>query len=110
MTEEILNMKNESDPIVVRFRSLVELLRYLTIFYIVYLSIFIPLLGLILGYIMMKNAVIPENRRLGRIIMILGIIFLIGAVICVIIYVFIIIAAFTATGGLFQELSQGGYY
>jgi hypothetical protein len=110
MNEEIIDMSNESDPIVIRFRSLVEILRYLAIFYVVYLSLFLPIVGLILGYIMMKNAVIPENRRLGKICMILGIVFMVLAVICVIIYVIIIIAATTTAGGLLQNLDSGGYY
>lgn len=107
MGEEIINMKDESDPIVVQFRSLVELLRYFLLFYLYYISILLPLVGLILGYIIYKNSVIPSNKKHGKNCMIIGIVFMVVAVVCIIIYIFAIVAM---TGGIMQELSSGGYY
>ncbi|MGQ9706511.1 MAG: hypothetical protein ACUVWP_05845 [bacterium] len=109
MEESIMDIKNEADPIVVRFRSLIELLRYITIFYIIYLALFIPLFGIIVGYIMKKNGVLPETRKIGNIALIIGIIEIILFFVCIIVYVFIIAAGFMGLLNEFQQLENLTY-
>ncbi|HEC79682.1 MAG TPA: hypothetical protein ENI43_00340 [Firmicutes bacterium] len=109
MAEMGIELKDEADPIVVRLRSLIELLRYLTIFYIVYLSLFIPFFGLIVGYIMMKNGVLPETRKVGKAAFIIGIIEIILLVLFIIVYAVLIAAGLMAGLEGLQEL-ESTYY
>jgi len=109
MEEPIVDVKNEADPIVVRLRSLIELLRYLAIFYIIYLALFIPLFGIIVGYIMKKNAVLPETRKIGNIALIIGIVEIILFFVCIIVYVFVIAAGFMGLLGGLKELESTTY-
>lgn len=106
MAEEkpIVDISDKSDPIVNQFRQLVELGRWLIMFYVVYLSIIIPLFGIIIGYLLKKNAIIPGNQKLGNACMILGIIFTIGICICIILYFVVIIASIGTMGGLFNTM------
>jgi hypothetical protein len=109
MEEPVVDIKNEADPIVVRLRSLIELLRYLAIFYIIYLALFIPLFGIIVGYIMKKNAVLPETKKIGNAALIIGIIEIILFFVCIVVYVFVIAAGFMGLLGGLQELERGTY-
>ncbi len=86
------------DPVVEQFRGLVELTRWGLVFMLAVYSLFVPLFGLIFGIILMKAAVVPKNKGLGKLCLILGIMSLV--LWCL--YVLIWIVAF---GGLLSSLS-----
>lgn len=62
------------DPVVEQFRGLVELARWALVFALAVYSFVIPLFGIIFGIILIKAAVVPKNKGLGKLCLILGII------------------------------------
>ncbi len=87
------------DPIVEQFRGLVELARWALVFALAVYSFIIPLFGIIFGIILMKAAIVPKNKGLGKLCLILGIISLV--LWCI---YFIVWAA--ALGSMFAGLSN----
>jgi surface polysaccharide O-acyltransferase-like enzyme len=103
----IIDTSDKSDPIIAQWRQLVELARWILMFYVVYLSLVIPLFGIIIGYLLKKNAIIPGNQKLGNACMILGIVFTILICVCFIVYFAAILTVFTQLGGAFGKTPMG---
>lgn len=88
-----------SDPIVEQFRGLVELFRWALVFGLAVYSFIIPLFGIIFGIILMKAAIVPKNKGLGKLCLILGIISLVLWCIYLVVWA-------AAIGGMFASLGN----
>ncbi|NIT34916.1 MAG: hypothetical protein GTN49_00200 [candidate division Zixibacteria bacterium] len=87
------------DPVVEQFRGLVELARWALVFALAVYSFIVPLFGIIFGIILIKAAVIPKNKGLGKLCLILGIISV--ALWCIYLLVWAL-----ALGGIFAGLGS----
>lgn len=72
----------EGDQVVEQFRSLVELARWSLVVVLAVYSFIIPIFGIVFGAILMKFAVVPKNRTLGKVCLILGIVAIVVVVLC----------------------------
>ncbi len=72
----------EGDEVVEQFRSLVELARWSLVILLAVYSFVIPIFGIIFGLILMKFAVVPKNRSLGKLCLILGIVAILIVILC----------------------------
>ena len=70
------------DEIVEQFRGLVELARWSLVVLLAVYSFVIPIFGIIFGLILMKFAVVPKNRSLGKLCLILGVVAMLVVVLC----------------------------
>jgi surface polysaccharide O-acyltransferase-like enzyme len=102
-----MDLSDKNDPIIAQWRQLVELARWILMFYVVYLSLLVPLFGIIVGYLLKKNAIVPGNQKLGNACMILGIIFTILICVCFVVYFVAIFAALTQMGSIFGKTPMG---
>ena len=79
-------------------RRLVDLLEPIAVAYLYVIAVLQPVLGLILGIVMLKKCALEKNKRVGKICVIISIVMCGVWALCVVAYV-IIIVAMTAAGG-----------
>lgn len=73
-------------------QRLVDLLEPLLIAYLYILAVLSPVLGLILGIVALKKCQLEKNKRVGRVCIIISIVFLGVWALCIVAYVVIIVA------------------
>ncbi len=85
-------------------RRLVDLLEPIAVAYLYVVAVLQPVLGLILGIVMLKKCALEKNKRVGKICVIISIVMLGVFVICIVLYILIyvfVIAAVMGSGGNF---------
>jgi hypothetical protein len=81
-----------------RQRRLVDLLEPIAVAYLYVLAVLQPILGIILGIVMLKKCALEKNKRVGKICLIISIVMCGVWALCIVVYV-IAIVALTAAGG-----------
>jgi hypothetical protein len=79
-------------------RRLVDLLEPIAVAYLYVIAVLQPILGLILGIVMLKKCALEKNKRVGKICVIISIVMCGVWALCIVAYVVVIIAM-TAAGG-----------
>ena len=79
-------------------RRLVDLLEPIAVAYLYVIAVLQPVLGLILGIVMLKKCALEKNKRVGKICVIISIVMCGVWALCIVAYVIIIVAV-TAAGG-----------
>ncbi|HUU57736.1 MAG TPA: hypothetical protein VMW93_10370 [bacterium] len=79
-------------------RRLVDLLEPIAVAYLYVVAVLQPVLGLILGIVMLKKCALEKNKRVGKICVIISIVMCGVWALCIVAYVIIIVAV-TAAGG-----------
>jgi hypothetical protein len=82
-------------------RRLVDLLEPLLVAYLYILAVIQPILGLILGIVAMTRCELEKNKRVGKIVLIISIVFLGVWALCIIAYILILVAM--ASAGSFKS-------
>jgi hypothetical protein len=82
-------------------RRLVDLLEPIAVAYLYVVAVLQPILGLILGIVMLKKCALEKNKRVGKICVIISIVMCGVWALCIVAYV-IIIVALTAGGSGFN--------
>lgn len=86
-------------------RRLVDLLEPIAIAYLYVIAVLQPILGLILGIVMLKKCVLEKNKRVGKICLIISIVMLGVFVLCIVLYILLyafLFAAILGSGGNFS--------
>jgi hypothetical protein len=79
-------------------RRLVDLLEPIAVAYLYVIAVLQPILGLILGIVMLKKCALEKNKRVGKICVIISIVMCGVWALCIVAYV-VVIVAMTAAGG-----------
>ena len=91
--EELMNVDWDEKK-----RRLVDLLEPIAVAYLYVIAVLQPILGLILGIVMLKKCALEKNKRVGKICVIISIVLCGVWALCLVAYV-IVIAAMAAAGG-----------
>jgi ABC-type dipeptide/oligopeptide/nickel transport system permease component len=97
--EELLNVDWDEKK-----RRLVDLLEPLLVAYLYVIAVIQPILGLILGIVMLQKCALEKNKRVGKICVIISIVMLGLFVLCIVLYILIyafVIAAIVGSAGNF---------
>ncbi len=97
--EELLNVDWDEKK-----RRLVDLLEPLLVAYLYVIAVVQPILGLILGIVMLQKCTLDKNKRVGKICVIISIVMLGVFVLCIVLYILIyafVIAAIVGSAGNF---------
>jgi hypothetical protein len=85
-------------------QRLVDLLEPIAVAYLYIVAVMQPILGLILGIVMLKKCVLEKNKRVGKICVIISIVMLGVFVLCIVLYILLyafIIAAVMGSGDFY---------
>jgi ABC-type dipeptide/oligopeptide/nickel transport system permease component len=86
-------------------QRLVDLLEPIAVAYLYVIAVMSPILGLILGIVMLKQCVLEKNKRVGKICVIISIVMFGVFVLCIVLYILLyafIFAAILGSGGNFS--------
>lgn len=85
-------------------QRLVDLLEPIAVAYLYIVAVMQPILGLILGIVMLKKCVLEKNKRVGKICVIISIVMLGVFVLCIVLYILLyafVIAAVMGSGDFY---------
>ena len=97
--EELMNVDWDEKK-----RRLVDLLEPIAVAYLYVIAVLQPILGLILGIVMLKKCALEKNKRVGKICVIISIVMLGVFVLCIVLYILLyafIIAAVMGSGDFY---------
>jgi hypothetical protein len=95
--EELMNVDWDEKK-----RRLVDLLEPIAVAYLYVIAVLQPVLGLILGIVMLKKCALEKNKRVGKICVIISIVMCGVWALCIVAYVVVIVAMMAAGGSGFD--------